>query len=57
MWRQKIKLDFDHHFYAFDTFEGMPENSVNNEHFVQGSFLGSLENVKLEGEKNRNVRR
>ena len=24
LWRQKIKWDFDHHFYAFDTFEGMP---------------------------------
>ena len=50
-WRQKIKYDFDHHFYGFDTFEGMPENLENNEQFAQGSFLGSLENVKLEGEK------
>ena len=51
MWRQKIKWDFDHHFYAFDTFEGMPENLENNEIFAKGSFLGSFENVKLEGEK------
>ena len=50
-WRQKIKWDFDHHFFAFDTFDGMPENLENNEHFAQGSFLCSLENVKLEGEK------
>ena len=50
LWRQKIKWDFDHHFYAFDTFEGMPENQENKEHFVQGSFLSSFENVKLEGE-------
>ena len=51
MWRQKIKWDFDHHFYAFDTFEGMPENNENNEIFAKGSFLGSIENVKLESER------
>ena len=51
MWRRKIKWDFDHHFYAFDTFEGMPENLENNEIFAQGSFLGSFENFKLEGER------
>ena len=50
-WRQRIKWDFDHDFYAFDTFEGMPENQENNEHFAQGVFLSSFENVKLEGEK------
>ena len=51
LWRQEIKWDFDHHFYAFDTFEGMPENLENNEIFAKGSFLGSFENFKLEGEK------
>ena len=50
-WRREIKWEWNHHFYAFDTFEGMPENLEHNEHFPQGSFLGSLENVKLEGEK------
>ena len=31
MWRRKIKWDYNHPFYAFDAFEGMPENTENNE--------------------------
>ena len=50
-WGQKIKWEFNHHFYAFDRFEGMPENQENNENFLQGSFKGTIENVKLEGNK------
>ena len=49
MWRQNIKWDFDHHFYAFDTFEGMPE-ILKTTSILFKDFLSSLENVKLEGE-------
>ena len=51
VWRQKIKWGWNHHFYAFDTFEGMPTNNEGNENFSQGTFLGSLEVVKAEGKK------
>ena len=29
MWRRKINWDLKHSFYAFDTFEGMPEKMKN----------------------------
>ena len=32
-WRRMIKWNIEHYFYAFDTFEGMPENTENNETF------------------------
>jgi len=51
MWRRKIKWEWNHHFYAFDTFEGMPDNMENNENFAKGTFFCSLEDVKLLGEK------
>jgi len=51
IWRRKVKWESEHQFYAFDTFEGMPENSENNENFAKGTFLGSLEEVKTAGEK------
>jgi len=40
-WRRDVAndySDFKHHFYAFDTFEGMPENQEKNVSFAQGSF-------------------
>lgn len=51
MWRRQIKRDFNHHFYAFDTFEGMPDNQENMLTFAKGTFLSSLKEVKLAGEK------
>lgn len=51
MWRRKINWDLKHPFYAFDTFEGMPENDENNEIFSKGTFLSSLDEVKSAGEK------
>ena len=51
MWRREINWDIKHYFYAFDTFEGMPENIENNETFPKGSFLSSLDEVILAGEK------
>jgi hypothetical protein len=45
-WRRDVAndySDFKHHFYAFDTFEGMPENQEKNVSFVQGSFYCSLD--------------
>ena len=51
MWRRKINWDLKHSFYAFDTFEGMPENDENNDTFAKGSFLSSLDEVKSAGEK------
>jgi len=51
MWRRQIKHDFSHHFYAFDTFEGMPDNQENMPVFAKGTFLSSLEEVRLAGEK------
>jgi len=51
MWRRKVKWECGHPFYAFDTFEGMPDNNENNENFAKGTFLGSLEEVKSAGEK------
>ncbi len=51
MWRRKINWDLKHSFYAFDTFEGMPENDENNESFSKGTFLSSLDEVKSAGEK------
>lgn len=51
MWRRKFNWDLKHSFYAFDTFEGMPENDENNDNFAKGSFLSSLDEVKSAGEK------
>lgn len=51
MWRRKINWDLKHSFYAFDTFEGMPENDENNDTFAKGSFLSSLDEVKSAGVK------
>ena len=51
MWRRKINWDLKHSFYAFDTFEGMPENDENNDTFAKGTLLGCLDEVKSAGEK------
>ena len=51
MWRRKINWDLKHSFYAFDTFEGMPENDEKNQAFSKGTFLSSLDEVKSAGEK------
>ena len=45
-WRKKVHLYADHQFYAFDTYEGMPENDEGHHAFQQGSFLGTLDEVK-----------
>jgi hypothetical protein len=45
-WRKKIQWYTEHQFYAFDTFEGMPENDERHHVFLQGSFLGKLSDVK-----------
>ena len=51
MWRRKIKWEHNHHFYAFDTFEGMPDYAENEETFAKGTFLSTLEEVKLAGRR------
>lgn len=45
-WRRQVArpyAEFRHHFYAFDTFEGMPDNAEGNHNFTKGTFLCSLE--------------
>lgn len=45
-WRQEVSAPFaraQHSFYAFDTFQGMPENGEENAVFAAGNFLCSLE--------------
>lgn len=45
-WRRKAAQEFAtyrHHFYAFDTFTGTPENEEGNITFAAGNFYCSLE--------------
>lgn len=45
-WRQTMASEYaryQHHFYAFDTFQGMPPNDEENVVFAEGSFFCSLE--------------
>ena len=45
-WRNEAAAayaDYSHHFYAFDTFQGMPANDEANISFSQGSFSFSVE--------------
>ena len=45
-WRRKVAEDYSkyfHHFYAFDTFGGMPENDEGNITFSAGTFLCTIE--------------
>lgn len=44
-WRPKLAAhyaDFAHEFYAFDTFEGIPENNEGNAAFQKGNFACDL---------------
>jgi hypothetical protein len=50
-WRRKIFWPKNHHFYAFDTFAGIPDNQENNENFSKGTFYCSLESFQERGEK------
>lgn len=48
-WRREVikeYIHYQHHFYGFDTFEGMPANQEENKTFSQGSFLASLGEVE-----------
>jgi len=45
-WRKKIQWYVDHQFYAFDTYEGMPKNDEGHHAFQEGSFVGTLDEVK-----------
>ena len=45
-WRRKLDLCTDHQFYAFDTFEGIPENDEGHYAFKEGYMLGTLDEVK-----------
>lgn len=51
MWRRQIRWEVNHHFYAFDTFAGMPANTEENEVYAQGSFLSSLDEVRRAGQQ------
>jgi len=45
-WRREVAnnyADFQHHFYAFDTFKGMPENKEGNVAFAEATFYCSLD--------------
>ena len=45
-WRQKVAAEYSqylHHFYAFDSFQGLPENNEGSATFIPGGFLCSLE--------------
>lgn len=44
-WRRKVAVEYAahrHHFYAFDTFEGMPANEESPA-FEEGNYISSLE--------------
>ncbi|NCN08292.1 MAG: hypothetical protein GW938_00455 [Leptospira sp.] len=45
-WRRKINYYSEHKFYAFDTFEGMPENDEGHHAFQKGTFMGEIDLVK-----------
>lgn len=48
-WRRETMkgyIDYQHFFYGFDTFEGIPSNGEKNETFAKGTFLASLDAVK-----------
>lgn len=48
-WRRKAAEKYGayrHHFYAFDTFQGIPENQEGDITFAAGSFLCSLEEFR-----------
>ena len=45
-WRRRAAgpyASFQHHFYAFDTFEGIPDNQEGNQVFANGNFACSWE--------------
>ena len=47
-WRRKSVGDYasyNHDFYGFDTFEGMPKNNEKSITFAPGTFISSLEEV------------
>ncbi len=50
-WRREVNWECNHHFYAFDTFEGMPDNSEHENLLGRGSFDTSLSQVRADGEK------
>lgn len=53
-WRRetiKDYADFDHDFYGFDTFAGMPANDEGNKYFTQGTYLAPYAEVKNKCEK------
>ena len=45
-WRRNIDWYIDHRFYAFDTFEGIPDNDEGHHAFQKGAFLGELQQVR-----------
>ncbi|MDO8571540.1 MAG: TylF/MycF/NovP-related O-methyltransferase [bacterium] len=48
-WRREALKEYahyPHHFYGFDTFEGMPENDEKNSTFSKDSFFASLNEVE-----------
>jgi len=45
-WRRESAaryLSYQHHFYAFDTFQGMPNNNEESDAFSEGAFICALE--------------
>jgi hypothetical protein len=44
-WRRDLKYPTNHHFYGFDTFDGMPSNSENNPNFSEGTYISNLDEV------------
>ncbi|MFN0118419.1 MAG: TylF/MycF/NovP-related O-methyltransferase [Elusimicrobiota bacterium] len=55
-WRRKVAqtyIDYQPKFYAYDTFEGMPDNNEGSVNFAKGTFLGNEDKVRAECLKNR----